>query len=340
MRLLEVKEVQNSKLAEEERMRERMRILGEELHRKERVLAMTMESIDGDKQKLNRDFENFRAIHLTKKRELEGQIRNLEKQKNVLEIDTIRERASTLALDELENTFLAKKQEVEDSLKERSGKLTKKEKEFLYGIQEYTFQLELVNERAISQDEREKNIHDQKNEIRESQEKLAEQSEDNERNFQSRKEELEQKLIEIDVKQASNNLVKGQLAEKWEELEKERMEFTQEKNSVADRLLEAQEQEKAIEREKEYQEKTRLSLEDEWKKMEIERVGIKEQGNKVDKVEEKLQQDIKIFKTKVVANKLEKDQIEREWKEYYKQKKHLADERMTLNSAWKELQNK
>lgn len=337
MRLLTRDDVKKAQTIRENRDTARLHLISEELSRKENILNTVIDGVDTDKENILKDFEAFKQEFIGKKSRLNSQIGDLEQRKGVLEVETIREKATTLALDELEDTFLNKKRRVEESLAERKGELSQKEKALLQGLNEYTYQLEQVNERAVSMDERERNLADRKQEVKEESESLEEREKSLEfKNIQN-KEELVDRELRIETGKASNQVVKEQLNEEWKGLGKEKVEFTQEKNSIRDSLAQTKERDRQLESQEKYNEKIKTNIEDEWKKMERERLSLKEKQDTFKGVEDKLHREVKDFQATKASVRIDKQNVEGGWRDIKKANIKLKDERAVLDSAWREL---
>lgn len=340
MRLLTRKEVDRSKTLRENQDNARLYLVNEELARRTNILNQVVDGVDDDKERIIKEFESFRKGIANKRSKLNSEIVFLEQQKEILEIESIKERATTIALEELENTFLDKKRKVEGSLKEQKGQLSQKQKDLLNDLRKYTYQLERVDERAISQDERENKLQDRKEELERETERLEGQKQMLDLRVVQDREGTEERLLEIETGRSSNELVKTQLNNQWKDLEKEKLELIQEKMLIKDSVREVREQNKEIERKEKHNEKVNDNLGEEWARMERDKVSLKEGENTFKTTKENLQKDITKFQADKSTVRIEKQNTTNAWKEIAKANIKLKDERAILDSAWRELKSK
>ena len=232
MRLLLKKEVDKGKQKEEDRVRQRLVSVNEELQRKESILSRVTDGMPAEKERIVKDFDKFCEDISQKRVKLSGEIVVLNQRKTVLETETIREDASQAVLENLEDSFIKRKHQLEKDIEETKEALNK-EKEVLEKVKgKQVKQQAMMNERSIAVSKEEQRVEKGKQDLKEKKELFEEKKEKEEVAIQKEKDDLEGRKTQVANKKATNDATKELIFKEWKDIERIKIKLKDERATL------------------------------------------------------------------------------------------------------------
>ena len=340
MRLLSPKEVKGKRHNQETDERNRLSLISEQIARKEKILNTVVEEVDKDKGKALKEFETFKVSIVEQKSTLNSSVYALEQRKALLEAETLRERAETKAIEDLESDFLKKKQKEQEVLKERESLIVVKENVLFRMEQDSIERLRDVDKKEIMFERKDKRLEVERQELEKAGETLSEEKWERNNQVRREKEILLEQAKQVAADRSSNDTIKEHLENGWQDLEKEKLDVVHERNSIQDRIRETEEQQRKVEVQVGSNERVQQKLEEEYRKMEREKIVLKESRNESKKIREKIDKENRKLKGDISSYRTKKQHLDSEKRELENDKIKLKDERAILDSAWSEMKSK
>ena len=229
MRLLLKKEVDKGKQSEEDRRRERLVSVNEELQRKESILNRVTDGMPAEKERILKEFDRFREDVSQKRTRLDGEITVLNQRKTVLEIETIRKDASQAVLEKLEDTLIRKKRALEENVEKTKGEL-KQEKEVLGKLREEQMQQQTVmSERSVTVSKEERQLENKKQDLKEKKDLFEQQKKEEEIMMHEEKDKLKERKSQVVNEKAANDAMKELIFKEWEDIERTKLKLKDER---------------------------------------------------------------------------------------------------------------
>ena len=247
MRLLSPKEIKGKKQIQETDERNRLSLISEQIARKEKILNTVVEEVDKDKEKALKEFETFKVSIAEQKSTLNSSVYALEQRKSLLEAETLRERAETKAIEDLESDFLKKKQKEQEVLKERESLIVVKENVLFKMEQDSIERLRDVDKKEIMFERKDKRLEVERQELEKDGETLSEEKWERNNQVRREKEILLEQAKQVAADRSSNDTIKEHLENGWQDLEKEKLDVVHERNSTQDRIRETEKQQRKVE---------------------------------------------------------------------------------------------